>query len=638
MQYAKKVITDRRTQGYVVDVDREQRGKDMMDSIRRQVAEMLENEESLRRQRIEETNNSIKVTVTALFILSLGLGLILALMGRKQLLVLSETYEGALSTQRNQTDELLKAEWLRSGRSSLADEFLGELSLANATQKGLNFIVNYLGSSVGAFYTVQNSDRLLMRAGYGLAPEIEEKNRAFKFGESLVGQVARDRKTIVIKEVPQDYFKINSALGESLPRSLVVMPIYSEGLVNGVIELGFIDEIDEKRTEFLREVADLLGTAVKSAIYRERLEELLRQSQQLTEELQQQQEELRVSNEELEENTRVLKQTQARLEEQHAELEQTNEQLEEQTRTLEQQKDAIRESNDELRRAQDGLIAKTKELRDSSAYKSEFLANMSHELRTPLNSSLILAKLLMDNAEGNLTREQVDFAGTIYASGNDLLTLINDILDLSKVEAGKLEIHAERFSTQATVSAIERVFKPVAEEKNIKFILDIAPGTPETLETDRQRLEQILKNFLSNAFKFTHQGEVRLDVRSSSVVGEVEFSVKDTGIGIAKDQQQIIFDAFRQADGAVNRRYGGTGLGLTISRDLAQLLGGNISIQSEREQGSQFILSIPAKYVAPRDRARAEERSQHKKPEVKLRRKSENKSGRKSKNLTADCR
>jgi CheY-like chemotaxis protein len=327
------------------------------------------------------------------------------------------------------------------------------------------------------------------------------------------------------------------------------------------------------------------GVSLRSARYRAQRQALLEATERQAKELQTQQEELRVINEELEEQSRALRESQARLENQQAELEQTNVQLEEQTQALERQRD-------DLSRAQVDLVEKADELTRANQYKSEFLANMSHELRTPLNSALILAKLLADNKDGNLTPEQVKYAATIYSSGNDLLVLINDILDLSRIEAGRMELQVETVDLSRTIESLRRTFQPVAAERRLSFEAGLAPGAPVSITSDGLRIQQILRNLLSNAFKFTQTGAVSLGVLDAPD-GCVSFSVSDSGIGIAADQQQIIFEAFRQANGTTNRSYGGTGLGLTISRELARRLGGDISVESTLDKGSTFMLTIP---------------------------------------------
>ena len=342
-------------------------------------------------------------------------------------------------------------------------------------------------------------------------------------------------------------------------------------------------------------MSENIGIAINTSISRKRQQELLERSQILTEQLQTQQGELKSANEELEEQSRALQESQTQLKKQQSELEKTNEQLEEQTQALEQQRDILNEKNEALNKAQTLLEERSDEVQRASQYKSEFLANMSHELRTPLNSSLILAKLLADNAGGNLTQEQIQYAHSISSAGNDLLNLINDILDLSKVEAGKLEIRLERVLLSKVFNSLEKTFEPIAQEKNLKFQIQIDPDVSDTMVTDRQRLEQILKNLLSNAFKFTEKGQVKLHVSRSSD-GRLSLSVEDTGIGVQKEQQEVIFEAFRQADGTTNRKYGGTGLGLSISRDLARLLGGSVDVESVPGEGSRFTLLLPEIY------------------------------------------
>jgi CheY-like chemotaxis protein/signal transduction histidine kinase len=397
---------------------------------------------------------------------------------------------------------------------------------------------------------------------------------------------------------------VSSGTGRAAPGELLVAPAIIDGAIQAVIELGFFRRTSEIDRELLDRVSETLAAAIRGARDRTKLEELLEETQRQSEELQTQagelqaqQEELRVNNEELEEQSRALKESQARLENQQNELEQINANLEEQTQLLEHQKDA-------LQQAQAALTEKAAELERSNQYKSEFLANMSHELRTPLNSSLILATLLADNKEGNLTEEQVHFARTIHEAGTDLLTLINDILDLSKIESGKVELSIEPVPLATTVASLESSIGPLADQKHLGFSVAVDPNVPEQITTDGQRLGQILKNLLSNAVKFTDRGQVGLRV---SVMPDrrLAFAVTDTGIGIPAHQQEIIFEAFRQADGSTHRKYGGTGLGLSISRDLAHLLGGELLVHSEAGRGSVFTLILPTAYSAARPAAPA---------------------------------
>ena len=412
----------------------------------------------------------------------------------------------------------------------------------------------------------------------------------------MLGQSAAEGRQLVVADVPDGYLAFGSALGQHKPRHLIISPGAVDGTVNTVVELGFIRAVEDDAIMLLEQVSPSIAVAVRSANYRVELRNLLDETRRKSEELQVQGEELRVSNEELEEQSRALKNSQARLENQQVELEQTNAQLEEQAQQLEAQRD-------DLERANASVELKARELEQASQYKSDFLANMSHELRTPLNSSLILAKLLADNPQDNLTEEQVKYAQTIQSSGNDLLNLINDILDLSKIEAGHLDMRPEPLSLERLTSDLRQLFQPVAEEKKLAFEAEIGPGCPATISTDPQRLEQILKNLLSNALKFTEAGQVDLAIKRTGA-GKIAFSVIDTGIGISDEQQKNVFAAFHQADGTISRKYGGTGLGLSISRELARLLGGIIELKSREGHGSTFTLIIPETYdpatVSPR--------------------------------------
>ncbi|RYE84689.1 MAG: histidine kinase, partial [Myxococcales bacterium] len=403
--------------------------------------------------------------------------------------------------------------------------------------------------------------------------------------------VAEGRELVHLRDVPGDFLKLRAGTGETSPVEVVVIPATLEGSTNAVLELGFVRPVEERALAMLGRIGEGLALAVRSSEYKQQLRELLEEAQRQAEELQTQQEELRVANEELEVQTTAQRKAQVQLEQQQAELEQTNDHLVQQSKLLERQNQHLAESQSEL-------AAKAREVERASQFKSEFLSNMSHELRTPLNSSLILAKLLADNRDGNLTDEQVKFAATIYAAGNDLLALINDILDLSKIEAGKMDIRPASLPLERTASTLRRTFEPIANDKGLRFTVTLAPGLPPAMETDAQRLDQILKNLASNALKFTARGEVTVTV-SPGHDDQLLFVVRDTGIGIAPAQQAIIFEAFRQADGTTNRKYGGTGLGLSISRELARLLGGTITVTSEVGQGSTFTLTLPTHYQGP---------------------------------------
>ncbi|WP_349970804.1 response regulator [Pseudomonas caspiana] len=597
-QYAEEMINQRRIKGEYIAPLRTGRGKRLTDEVRSQYEEVIAIEQQLRLARNADVTRTTILCVSLYLIFVLSVSGILAHIGRRDLLALSSTYGDNLKLQEENAERLKKVAWLRNGQSELAEQVLGQLTLNNLGTNVLQFFAQYLGSVVAAIYVRQEHGGLKRVASYGFSREQEQHEQSIYSGEGVIGQAAQQDKIIRLDEVPSNYFKVSSGLGEGDPRSILVVPTSNDDQVNGVIELGFLRPLTERDVEFMELIAENVGTSIEAARYRQRLQEVLAETQQLNEELQVQQEELRTANEELEEQSRILKESQAHLETQQAELEQTNEQLADQAQVLSEQRDALDRKNEELNIAQVELEARADELQRSSKYKSEFLANMSHELRTPLNSSLILAKLLAENPAENLTSEQVKFAESIYSAGNDLLNLINDILDISKVEAGKLDMRPENSSVSRLVDGLRNMFQPLATDKNLDFHVELQPGAPTMLYTDRQRLEQILKNLLSNAIKFTESGAVSMVVSRQPGAGIV-FTVRDSGIGIAPEQQESIFEAFRQADGTTNRRYGGTGLGLSISRDLAGLLGGSITVTSEPGQGSIFSLILPEQYVEP---------------------------------------
>ncbi len=468
-------------------------------------------EQQLRLTRNAEVTRSTVLSVSLYLIFVVIVSGILAYIGRRDLLSLSNTYSENLRLQEINAERLQKVAWLRNGQSELAEQVLGQLTLNMLGNHILQFLTRYLGASVAAVYIRQEHGGLARVASYGFSREQEQQAQIIHSDEGIVGQAARQKRIITLDELPESYFKVASGLGEGSPRSVIVVPTSNDDQINGVIELGFLRPLTEQDVEFLELVSDNVGTSIEAARYRQRLQEVLAETQQLNEELQVQQEELRTANEELEEQSRILKESQAHLETQQAELEQTNEQLAEQSKALAEQRDALDRKNEELNMAQAELQARADELQRSSKYKSEFLANMSHELRTPLNSSLILAKLLAENPKENLTAEQVKFAESIYSAGNDLLNLINDILDISKVEAGKLEVRPENSSVPRLVEGLRTLFQPLATEKKLAFTVDIQAGAPTMLFTDRQRLEQILKNLLSNAIKFTEAGDGQHD-------------------------------------------------------------------------------------------------------------------------------
>ncbi|WP_109476536.1 response regulator [Paraburkholderia sp. C35] len=585
-QFAQEMIDLRRRNLDYTEQVKSGRGKIEFDETRRLFGQFLAVEEALRQQRSGDARNVTSILVGVFLIVSLSVSGFIAYRGRRDLLNLSESYDGVLARQAEHTDVLQQQVWLRSGQRLLAERVVGQSGPPLVGRAILDFLAEYLDVLVAALYVRDRATGSLKRiATYGFSQESEQATRTFREAESLIGQAAASRRTLVLHDVPDDYIKVVSGTGMSAPRNLVVLPIENDGVVNGVIELGFMRNISPRDHEFLTLIANSMGDFIEAALYRERLQDALAETQQLNEELQVQQEELRVSNEGLEERGRALVESQSRLEAQQAELEQTNVQLEDYAKRLERQKSDLLE-------AQDELAANAARLEQSSRYKSEFLANMSHELRTPLNSSLILARLLQENRTGNLTEEQVRYAETIHASNSDLLVLINDILDLSKVEAGQITIDSETVPLDSMLQSLREMFEPMAAAKHLQFSAERAPGVPDTIVTDGQRVAQILRNLLSNALKFTEQGEVALTVAAGDA-NTLRFDVRDTGIGIAAEKLELIFEAFQQADGSTSRHYGGSGLGLSISREFARLLGGRVSVASEPGKGSVFTLWLP---------------------------------------------
>jgi len=467
-----------------------------------------------------------------------------------------------------------REEWLRRVHAGMLDRLQGDLGVAEIGERVLAMFGEALGVTVGAFYQAAGGEARLAAA---VALDRASAPEAFRAGEGVVGQALKDGRVVVVDPVPDDAFRVEAGVAAMAPRHLTVVPLAAEGRPVAILALGGTRAFDEVALALFGRLAEPLAVAIRTADYRGRLNDLLAETQRQSEELQAQQEELRVSNEELESQSRMLRESQGRLEAQQAELEQTNAHLEAQGLDLERQRDALRAAKQTADRA--------------NATKSEFLANMSHELRTPLNSALILARLLADNRGGNLTDEQVRYAETIYSAGNDLLVLINDILDLSKIEAGGVQTDIEPVPPERLAAELRPVFEPIAREKGLTFLIELAPGLPATVPTDAHRVRQILTNLLSNACKFTEHGEVVLTV--SRVGPRVAFAVRDTGVGVPPEHLESIFEPFRQADGTTSRKFGGTGLGLAIARELARLLGGDIEVASVAGRGSTFTLALP---------------------------------------------
>ncbi|WP_055105236.1 response regulator [Paenibacillus ihumii] len=502
--------------------------------------------------------------------------------------------------------------WINSNLARITELLHGINSLEQISQMFINEFTPVLGGNVGAVYIrkeSENPDELYLAGAYARDGDLNSP-AMFKVGEGLIGQVALDQKPLSLKETPSHYLSVRSALGEAKPAHILIYPILFEDELLGVVELANLDQFTPLEEQLLSELTNNLGVVLNNVNRRLRVEELLRESQALTEELQvqseelqTQQEELRRSNESMEKQTAALKRSEELLQRQQEELEHYNTELIAKTRALEEQVQEVKEKNEEIERTKDELERHASQLAVTSKYKSEFLANMSHELRTPLNSLLILSQLLSENKDNNLTPKQVEYAHTIHMSGTDLLKMIDEILDLSKVDAGKMEVNQESVSIKELEKFVEHNFRPVAESKGIALRLETSPEVPERIMTDGHRVKQILRNLLSNAFKFTNEGEVAFMVRPASqeelpsyLERDREYlalTVKDTGIGVPKDKTDLIFEAFQQVDGTTSRKYGGTGLGLSISRGLSALLGGGIGLETKEGEGSSFTLYLP---------------------------------------------
>jgi len=517
---------------------------------------------------------------------------------------------------RNLRDTTLKnteQDWLKTNLARFTGMLQGQRDMTTVANMILSDLVPLVDAQQGVFYVnqPQEDERPLMRllGGYAYSNRKNLSNE-FRQGEGLVGQCVLEKKRILLTHVPNDYIYINSGLGEAPPLNIIVLPVLFEEEVKAVIELASFNRFSDIHMTFLNTLTESIGIVLNTIEANTRTERLLMQSQSLASELQSQQDELKKTNERLEQQALTLRESEERLRNQQEELRNTNEELSEKATLLAAQKSEVEAKNREVEEARWAIEEKAEQLALTSKYKSEFMANMSHELRTPLNSMLILSRQLAENVDATLTQRQVQFAETIHSSGNDLLSLINDILDLTKIEAGMMAIETGEVPFTDVTMQMNRSFHQLAQDKGLDFTIDIEPNLPSSILTDQKRLQQILKNLLSNAFKFTEKGRVTLHVKTVDRRGHfgmdslnqaetvIGFSVVDTGIGIPADKQQIIFEAFQQADGTTSRKYGGTGLGLSISREIARLLGGEIRVASVAGEGSTFTLYLPRVHKA----------------------------------------
>jgi signal transduction histidine kinase/CheY-like chemotaxis protein/HAMP domain-containing protein len=508
-----------------------------------------------------------------------------------EMAALKDTINEMIRNLKEQTLKNAEQDWLKTNLARFSRMLQGERDLTTVSNLIMSELAPLVDAQYGVFYvTKREGDETLLElaASYG-AEHVDQLKPVFKLREGLIGQAAADKRAIMLENIPPDFIRIGSGLGHAPPANVAILPALFEDEVKAVIELASFSEFNETHQSFLDQLMESVGIVLNTIAATMRTEGLLKQSQLLTQELQARQTELTTKQEE---------------------LHNTNEELQEKAQLLENEKKQVEAKNLEIDMARRAVEEKAEQLALTSKYKSEFLANMSHELRTPLNSLLILSKLLSDNPQGNLNEKQTEFARTIHSAGSDLLSLINDILDLSKIESGTVSIEIGEMPMSALKQHMERTFRQLAADKNLTFEVEFDSSLPSAIRTDEKRLQQVVLNLLSNAFKFTAEGSVTLSARCATggwsknhpvlknADSAIEIAVTDTGIGIPEDKQKLIFEAFQQADGTTSRKYGGTGLGLSISREIARLLGGELQVRSTPGEGSTFTLFVPIQAAA----------------------------------------
>ncbi|NCD69000.1 response regulator [Mucilaginibacter agri] len=567
-------------------------GKDVMDSIRNTIDRINTREEKALNERKASTEKAVSYTIVTIIggsgvfflILMVMLYYILGTFRKQQLI------EDEIKLSNADLAAVLKENeaknWLLTGGGILNERMQGQLTEAELAQKVLAEICSYTGAITGTFYLYEPKEEVLKLNAWYAFHDLSQIKKTVKLSESWLGQVAKDEKAATIKGNVNQKLELETSIISQELAEIFIVPLFFDKQLKGVMEIAYQEQLTESIKEYILAVSGIIGVAINTAQARSIMQDLFEETQQQAEELEAQQEEMRVTNEELLSKTEMLQASEEELRVQQEELRTINAELEEKASLLEEKNQAVEE-------ARKDISQKVHELETTGRYKSEFLANMSHELRTPLNSILVLARILKDNKAANLSDDQIKYASVIFNAGNDLLTLINDILDLAKIESGKLELQNERTSVKGIVGDMELLFAEVARNKKISFATEIG-DVPEHIIADKVRVEQILKNLLSNAFKFTPEGgTITIKAMPGALADTIALSIKDTGIGIQPDKQKLIFEAFQQEDGSTSRKYGGTGLGLSISRELAGLLGGSITLYSEPGKGSEFTFNLP---------------------------------------------
>jgi CheY-like chemotaxis protein/signal transduction histidine kinase/CHASE3 domain sensor protein len=585
---------------YMVQTHMFANGKQNMDNIRMVISHMIATENELLAAR---KASSKAASTNAIIFIAVGSAIFLVI-----IIVLFYYIQRTFAEQKKIEEEIrvtnIELEkvlgeneaknWLLTGTGLLNEKMQGQQSEKELSENIINEVCNYTGALTGTLYLYNEQESNLALYASHAFSNLDAAKKTVQIGEGWIGQVAKSGKAAVIKGKLNDKLELSSSIVHGELIETFILPFFFDKKLKGVMEVAFNNDLEDGSRDYFTAIANDIGIAVNTAQARTIMHDLFEETQQQAEELSAQQEEMRVTNEELINKTEMLEASEEELRVQQEELRTINAELEEKASLLEEKNQAIEE-------ARAAINLKVGELETTGKYKSEFLANMSHELRTPLNSILVLARILKDNKPANLSEDQIKYASVIFNAGNDLLTLINDILDLSKIESGKLEMQNEAVNISDILADMEMLFAEVAANKRIKYTTSIADVSPVVI-TDKVRVEQVIKNLLSNAFKFTPEsGSIAINVIPGDKPQTVSFCIKDSGIGIPPDKQKVIFEAFQQADGSTSRKYGGTGLGLSISRELAVLLGGSISLTSNPGEGSEFILTIPVEITTTKE-------------------------------------